>query len=66
MDFSKEATECRLRALRYQSEALATSDPILRDALFDIEDRWLSLADGYRSAQQVMDAAIGAGHVRAA
>jgi hypothetical protein len=65
-DFSDEAVECERRAMRYRSEAVATVDPILRDLLFDIEDRWLSLAEGYRSAQRAMDAAIEGRNPRAA
>jgi len=64
-DLKREAAECLRRALRYRSQAVATDDPILRDHLFDIEDRWLSLADSYRSAQQAVDAAVEARGLRA-
>jgi hypothetical protein len=55
-DLFKEAVGCERRAVRCGAEAIATANPILRDLLFDIEDRWVALAESYRIAQQAMEA----------
>jgi len=35
MDFSEQAAECERRAMRYRTEAVDTTNPILRDLIFD-------------------------------